>query len=300
MSKKFWLNVLGLMLFFMSAVLAGDIHPVAAESNLKLDFGEITPFDVTIVERTLPVAVVKEKINKIIVEFDPALSDPSGLTIPMRRLKMAVNDQLYALKDYASPIDLTAVSPDSGLYHFMFSLELTPADLPGLYEGKVLIKYQTGAVWNSINACLSVEIEPWVRIEANQKQINLDQISADNTKLQNAIPFNIKVASNSSWILYMEKVQSEETGREIPLAVKVIPRKMESHSAQGIQNLALSETILSKEKMALGAGNATVINGLYWAEIDLALFLRDFINCPAGNQILLLQFTVGLWDNRRN
>lgn len=290
------LNHIGYFLFLifpMAILMTGFPRVVAAEPIFKLDFGKVRPFKETVIERILPVEMIREKADEIMVDYDPSLKDPLGHNLPVSRLKMAVNDELFELKNFDSPINLTRLSSNQKLYRFMFLLELAPADLPGRYNGTVLIKYRTGTTWRKISILLTVEIQPWVRIEASRSNISLDQAVNDDAKLQSLIPFTVRIASNSNWTLYLKEVKSAKTETNIPWQVTLNPRP----SANKIQLISSTEIISEKERKALAIGNATV-SETHWVEIDLVFFLPEFIKYPAGTHTFHLQFIVEFWDHQ--
>ncbi len=283
MRKAIWRIIL---CFIALNCLWAGFNPVkAAEYRYKIDFGKARPIESLVIDRSLSI-----KINPgedwVKVYFDSFLDNQRGEHIPVNRLNMAINDRNFELDHSPFEIDSKALSLNDKLF-FTFSLNLTPADRPGNYQGIIIIETSE----KKITFQLGAEVQPWVRIETDQSFIRMDQAAKEDLKLQSSIPLTIRVASNSKWVLAVNLARDSK----VPLQLK-----MDQQLANlEIQRLFSAGGRLETEKKVLAAGNATVVRSeSYWTEIKTLIYIDDFIKYPAGEQSFQLRFLLELWDQK--
>lgn len=283
MQKKFLGIIFGLLFLIIFDCLWVGSNPVRAEEyRYQIDFGKARPIESLVLDRNLSIKTNPGE-NRIKIDFDSVLSNHNGDHISISRLNLSINDRLFELDH--SPIEVD--SRTDGKLFLTFSLKLTPADRPGNYQG--MVTFETPL--KKISFQLKVEVQPWVRMETDQRLIRMDQVTKDEFKVQSSIPLTIRLASNAKWVLSVNAAQKSK----IPLHLK-----LERHRGNNaIQDLFQSGGSLETDKKALAAGIPTVSpSESYWSEIDLLVYIDDFIKYPAGERQFQLRFLLELWDQK--
>jgi hypothetical protein len=281
-----------LIAFCFSIIIAFDSflvknNPVRAEYKeyqYKIDFGKARPVESLILNRNLSVKTNSEE-DWVKVEFDSSLSNQNGEYIPINRISLDLNNRHFQLDKGPFKIDSKKILFTDKLL-FIFSLNLTPADHPGIYQGSIRIHTSL----KTITFQLEVEVQPWVRMETDQRLINLNQVTKEDVKLQSPMPLTIRVASNTQWVLSANLVQDTKT----PLWIQ-----LSRWREYDIQNLIRWGELLEMGKKPLAAGNATVSRSeSYWTELSMAVYIEDFIKYPAGEGLFQIRFLLEIWDQK--
>lgn len=287
MQKKITLIVCCFLVIIAFDCFLVKNKPVRAEFKeyrSKIDFGKARPVESLTLNRNLSVKTSSEE-DWVKVEFDSYLSNQNGDYIPNHRVTLDINDRHFQLDKGPFEINSKKVSFTEKLL-LIFSLNLTPADRPGIYQGS--IRFQTPL--KKITFQLEVEVQPWVRMETDQRLINLNQVTKEDVKLQSPMPLTIRVASNAQWVLSANLVKDTKTPLWISLS-----RWREND----IQSLIRSGEFLEMKKKPLAAGNGTVSRSeSYWVELSIVVYIEDFIKYPAGECLFQLRFLLEIWDQK--
>lgn len=287
MQKKLTLIIFGFLVmvaFDCFMVKNSLVKAEIREYCYKVDFGKARPVESLTLNRNLSVKTNPEE-DWIKVEFDSSLGNQNGEYLPINRLNLSVNDRDFQLDKGPFEINLKQDSFTDKLF-LIFSLNLTPADRPGNYHGSIRIQTPL----KKIIFQLEVQVEPWVRMEADQRRINISQATKEDFKLQTSAPLTIRVASNTDWVLSANLLQNNKP----PIRLK-----MTRWQENNIQNLFRSGERLETEKKALAAGNATVNRSeSYWAELSMTVYIEDFIKYPAGEHLFQFRFLLEIWDQK--
>lgn len=215
MQKKITLIVCCFLVIIAFDCFLVKNKPVRAEFKeyrSKIDFGKARPVESLTLNRNLSVKTSSEE-DWVKVEFDSYLSNQNGDYIPIHRVTLDINDRHFQLDKGPFEINSKKVSFTEKLL-LIFSLNLTPADRPGIYQGS--IRFQTPL--KKITFQLEVEVQPWVRMETDQRLINLNQVTKEDVKLQSPMPLTIRVASNAQWVLSANLVKDTKTPLWISLS----------------------------------------------------------------------------------
>ncbi len=286
MQKKIGLIILCLSVAVAFDCLWAGTNPVRAEEyRFKIDFGKARPIERIVVDRNLSIKTDPGE-NWVKVNFDSNLANHKGDHIPINRLNVAINDRNFELDRGPFEVDSKNLSNNDKLF-LSFSLNLTPADRPGNYQGKITFETQL----KKVTFQLEVEVEPWVRIEADQSLIRMDQTMKEDFKLQSSIPLHVRVASNTDWVLSANLANDSK----VPIQIKLD----QELAREGIRSLFPMGERLETEKKALFNGNATVSpSDSYWAEMSMAVYIGNFTKYPAGEQLFQIRFLLELWDQK--
>lgn len=288
MQKRSALFSLFFLMFIAFDVISGQANSLKAASGeyrFKIDFGKAQPVETIMVERNLSIKTIQGE-NRIRVDFEPYLANQKGEHIPIKRLELSINDRKFQLDDGAFEIDTETLSINDKLF-LTFNLSLSPVDHPGLYQGVMSIQTPQ----KKIIFQLGVEVQPWVRMETDERFINLDQVSKEDLKVKSPMPLTVRVASNTNWVLSANL----EKENKVPLLLKL----GRYNGGNDIQNLFLPGGRLGIEKLALAAGAATVKpSESYWSELSFDMFIDDFIKYPAGEQLFKIRFLLELWEQK--
>lgn len=287
MQKKIALVILGFLVIVAFDCFLAKKSLAKAEIReycYKVDFGKARPVENLTLNRNLSVKTNPGE-DWIKVDFDSSLRNKNGEYLPINRLNLSINDRHFQLDKGPFEINLKQDSFTDKLF-LIFSLNLTPADRPGKYQGSIGIQTPL----KKITFQLEVEVEPWVRMEADQRMINISQVAKEDFILQSPMPLTIRVASNTDWVLSANLLQNDKA----PICLK-LTRWQE----KDIQNLFRSGERLETEKKALAAGSATVNRSeTYWAELSMTVYIEDFIKYPAGERLFQLRFLLEIWDQK--
>lgn len=280
---------IALIISYFLAIIAFDCflakhNLVRAEYMYKIDFGKARPVERLTLTRNLSVKTNPGE-DWVKVEFDSSLSNQNGDYLPINRVNLAINDRHFELDGGPFEINSKKISSMDKLF-LTFNLTLNPADRPGIYQGSIRIQ----TLSEKITFHLEVEVQPWVRMEADQRLININQVTKEDLKLQSPVPLTIRVASNTSWVLSANLAKDNK----VPLRLQPVRRR-----ENDIQNLFRSGERLETGKKALAAGNATVNRfESYWAEVSMIVYIDDFIKYPAGERLFQLRFLLEIWDQK--
>ena len=286
MQKKFLSIIFGLLFLCVFDYFWVGANPVRAEVyRYKINFGKARPIENMVVERNLSIKTSPGE-NWIKVSFDSALTNRDGGYISINRLTLSINDRNFKLDRGSFEIDSKALSFDNKLF-LNFSLNLTPGDCPGKYQGMVTIE----TPMKKIAFQLEIEVQPWVRLETDQSLIRLDQVTKEDFKVCSSVPLIIRLASNAKWVL---SVNLGENGK-VPFQLRLEQQRKNNE----VQYLFEPGGRLGRDKKPLAVGDSTVRHsGSYWTEIELAVYIDDFYKYPAGEGVLRLRFLLELWDQK--
>jgi hypothetical protein len=279
-----------IFLFFISD---SRLKLQAADYVINLDYGKVKPIETVALSRTLPVAIGVQKADGLLVSLDSALTGPEQRTLPSKRLKLFLNRELFQFTATPLTIPFSTTDKNRNIIGLAFDLNVNPEDYPGKYEGKVFVRPwiegTQGREWkHTIIIRISVQIQPWVRIESLQSTVNLD-VSDSNGQIQNAQPLVLRIASNSNWILF-SRMAPESSQPAIQPEIMIQPR-----SGQPIRIIPV-KSAGSNSRKDLASGGSTTAAGSYWSELNLILIIRDFTRYVAKKHAIPLQFTVKLGD----
>ncbi len=286
MQKKIVLVILCFLNIIAFDCLWAKANPVRAQEQyrFKINFGKARPIESLIIDRNLSIKTNPGE-DLIKVDFSSYLDNQKGEHIHFNRLKLAINDRIFDLDKGPFEVEPKTFSPDDKLF-LTFSLNLTPSDYPGSYQGS--ITFQTSH--KKITFQLEVEVQPWVRMETDQKLIGLEQVTKEDLKLFSPIPLTIRVASNTNWVL------SVNLARDIKVPIQL---KLGQQQHNDIQSFFQSGGSLEIGKKPLAAGNSTVRScDSYWLELPIAVFIDEFYKYPAGKQLFQIRFLLELWDQK--
>lgn len=277
-----------LLMIIAFDLMSGQVNSVKAamgEHRFKIDFGKAQPVEMITIERNLSVKTNQGE-NRFRVNFEPYLANQKGEHIPINRLELSINDRRFELDHGAFEIDAETLSINDKLF-LTFSLSLVPADRPGLYQGMMTIETPQ----KKINFQLEVQVQPWVRLETDERSINVNQVFKEDLKVKSPTPFTIRVASNTNWVLSANL----EKESKVPLQLKL----GRYSGGNDIQNLFLPGGRLETEKSALATGAATVKpSESYWSELSFDIFIDDFSKYPAGGRLFKIRFLLELWERK--
>jgi hypothetical protein len=266
----------------------------AADYSINLDYGKVKPVAAVTLSKTIPAAIAVQKAEGISIELVSALTGPEQRTLPSKRLQLSFSKELYQFAATPLIITFSSAQKSQNIIGLAFDLSLDPKDYPGKYQGKVVIRPwingTEGREWkHTIIINVSVQVQPWVRIEATQTAVALEDTSYSNSQLRNITPFILRVASNTNWVLFCRS-EFESLQTEIEPEIIVKPK-----GNQAIQIFpAKSEWQNNRKQLALG--KATTTAGGYWYELDVILMIPNFTKYISKKYSLPLQFAVDLWD----
>jgi len=265
-----------IILLFVNQIAADDNHLTSySEINLRSfhAYSESIKKDITII---LP--LLNKDINEIEVtldfnskEFDNILNiSGSALTIQTKnnsynldknKSLIAVTESKFDFDDYTAAV-------------FNLSYEVTPHDLPGNYSGFVNLIQKTN-IGEKDRAVikLSLQVEPWVKIE---KQPNIHLISKtrdENLSLTSYIPGSLRVSGNVPWELY---VSSNKNSINKVSNIKL--NLIEWDNKKFIPEV--TDVLLNSSEISLGIGLAATENEYH--EIIFTMLIEDFTLIEAG------------------
>lgn len=286
MQRKILSIIFGLLFLCVFDYFWVGANPVRVEAyRFKVNFGKARPIENMVVERNLSIKTSPGE-NWVKVGFDSALNNRDGDHISINRLTLSINDRNFQLDRGPFEVDSKAVSFEDKLF-LNFSLNLTPGDCPGNYQGTVIIETSM----KKVAFQLEVEVQPWVRLETDQTLIRLDQVNKEDFKVRSSVPLTIRLASNAKWVLSVNLGENSN----IPFQLRLEQQR----GIAEIQYLFEPGGRLGKEKRVLAVGNSTVRRSeSYWAEVHLAVYIDDFYKYPAGERLLQLCFLLELWDQK--
>jgi hypothetical protein len=280
-----------LILFFIFG-LAGRVR--AADYSVNLDYGKVQPIEAVTISKKIPAAIGVQKADGLLVELNPALTGPRQRTLPLKRLKLFLNQELFQLTDAPLTIPFSKTFKNQNIIGLAFDLNLNPEDYPGTYQGKVVIRpWVEGPLGrelkHSITIHISVQIQPWVRIEALQSAVNLEDTSYAENQILNNQPLVLRIASNTNWVLFY-RTDPKSPPTAIQPEIMIQP--------QGNQPIQIipAKSAGSNNRKDLALGGSTTAAGAYWSELSLTLIIPNFTKHVSQNYSFPLQFAVGLWD----
>lgn len=287
MQKKIMLIILCFLVIIAFDCFLVKNNPVRAEYReykYKIDFGKARPVERLTLNRNLSIKTTPVE-DWVKVEFDLSLSNQNGDSIPINRVNLDINDRHFELDEGPFEINSKKKSFTDKLF-LTFSLNLTPADRPGIYQGSIRIHTPL----KKITFQLEIEVQPWVRMETDQRLININQVTKEDFRIQSPMPLTIRVASNTKWVLSANLLKDTKA----PLWLH-----MSRWRENDIQSIIRSGERLEMGKKALAAGNATTSRSeLYWAELSMVVYIEDFIKYPAGEGLFQLRFLLEIWDQK--
>jgi hypothetical protein len=266
----------------------------AADYYINLDYGKVKPIEAISLSRTIPAAIGVQKADGILVDFNPVLTGPEQRTLPSKRLKLFANRKLFQFTGTPLTIPFSDTVKNRNIIGLAFDLNVNPQDYPGKYEGKVIIRPWVegpqGREWDhTITIRISVQIQPWVRIEALQNTVSLEDASGSNSQIQNTQPLVLRIASNSNWILF-SGTDPESPQTVIQPEIVIQPRGDPSIQITPVKSAGFN----NRKNMA--SGGSTTAAGGYWLELNLMLIIGNFTKYVSGKHTIPLQFTVELRD----
>jgi hypothetical protein len=268
----------------------------AADYSINLDYGKVKPIEAVRISKRIPAAIGVQKADGLLAELNPALTGPGQRTLPLKRLKLFLNQEFYQLTDAPLTIPFSKTFKNQNIIGLAFDLNLNPEDYPGTYQGKVVIRPwvegpQGRELKHSITIHISVQIQPWVRIETLQNAVNLEDTSYAENQIQNNQPLVLRIASNTSWILFY-RMDPKSPPTAIHPEIMIQP--------QGNQPIRIipAKSAGSNSRKDLALGGSTTTAGGYWSELSLTLIIPNFTKHVSQNYSFPLHFAVELWDGR--
>ena len=266
---------------------------VAINYPIAVNFGKIQPEQTTAANRILPFSLNTAQADGVLVETAGLTGANSRQILPSNRMKLSVGDQSYPLTNSSLKIVFGEHHKTKNTLNFTLTMELLPSDLPDKYSGLLIIRpwldTPQGRKWNNtITAQLTVEVQPWIKLLCEPTVITLETTRYSSRSIQNEQPLQIRIASNTNWVLYCRLKSSQ--GELIPFIT------VSSPASAGVQTFNRL-TGFSNNRKNLAAGRMTTTNGKYWCDLLLTLEIKNVINYPTGKYQIPLQFSAEFWNN---
>ncbi|HBK67017.1 MAG TPA: hypothetical protein DEB05_05750 [Firmicutes bacterium] len=286
--KKKILSLLGLVLFFTFLF----IPPVLSYTPAILYFRDIIPVQKSIESLTFTLPLVG--VEKISFICDSPIEQSTGKIIPEQRITFSYQQQtVFSNQPLSLNTGLNTEAMTEKEISFLINIEFNPSDPPGEYEGKIYAVCQNSTGDSRrIPLMLKIKILPWIKLKSatpNPSLVINRLASFTETDLQPMEPVIIMIASNSSWLLYMNvRKEANSTTLFVPIEISV---------ANSSKHESFREIFLPNDGYKMvAAGPPTVIgdgsgNNRYWTELALNASIPDCINYPSGNHAFNLYFS---------
>lgn len=264
---------------------------VGAAGRPAVDFGTYTaPEEISkTVGILVPLADKEVEYLEVWLESLPATEDRS-LTLEGQRLKLETRGGIYQVN--MDPVTIPAehqllTDDNTAALPFFLTFTVKPQDRPGQYATALVIREMgsEGLIKESFIP-INLKVEPWVKIESFVGKILVGSRGEEVGTLTNRVPGEIKVASNSSWQIFLEcSLQEELRSGDLEM---VFLTKEDS----GFEVLSQGPIRLKEGQMLLGVGGPTVFEeGDFWIKVNYFLRVKDYISLPAGSFALPMVFS---------
>jgi hypothetical protein len=286
-------NVTFLILFGFSLVLLPRAN--AMDYSLNINFDKVKPLETVTLLETIPVTLTPEKVDGFQVEVSESLTGVQHKQIlPSSRMRIMMNGQPFQLTNSPVTVIFANQNKTADRINLAIELRIKSEDRADSYSGKIILKTWnngvSGKVWNnSIAINLTAVIQPWFKIQCDSDQMVLDQVSYSQARLVNPEPLQLRIASNSNWVLTCNIANSK---CELHPMVRII-----SGQTPHLQVIN-SNSVITVNRHILASGTATARNGRYWLELGIGIEIRDVIKYAAKEYTIPIQFNLLLRDDK--
>jgi hypothetical protein len=285
-SKK--LNHLLLLILMVSGLTKPSLSQAAAYV-INLNFGKAKPLETVILNQMVPAVFAAEKLDGIQIEVTESLSGTTvKQKIPDSRIRLLLDGRPFQLATSTFAIDFDHQIKTADSINLGLELKLNPKDHSDLYTGTILLKTWANRngkkKWQkAFKIKLTVEVQPWIKIQADPKQVTLDQVNYTGFRLANLQPLRIRIAANTDWVLGCN-LDAADCG------LRPTVRIQSGQTGLQILNTTLAVTA-KRQNLAVGAA-------AHWREILLGIEINDFHKYPSSEYTIPLRFTALVWDRK--
>jgi hypothetical protein len=283
-------------LIFIICLISLKTPVMAGEA---VDFGRVTASQFIVVARNMMVTIPVSCGGVMIESSYGLINSQNHDKIPRERMTLLWSNKTIPLDEPQVFIDFKGLSQTAPV-NLKLNLELRPIDRPGCYTGEILLRYwklnpesPDRKQWLSespVSIPVKVSIEAWVNLQSDIPLLKLESIIFHgNRDLQSSEPLNLKVASNTDWIIYLDLYGTAEGN--LPLAIKTSGGQARGY--RGIEQMGIG---LFQSRKPVAAGAPTVNEMQYWCKVPVNISVNDFAKCPAGIYKFKLHFSGEIYD----
>lgn len=256
----------------LQLVLLFSCHSGAQEPRI-LNLGSFQPIQPIQAEVVFPGTIFHQRDSLVVKQKEMMGSDHR--TFPANRIQLLVGKETYPLT--FSPEDRRLPVMKGEELQIRMQILLRPSDPPGQYKGAVVLGEQS--------IIFALEIDAWVQLMVEFPEHPIHLSDWRSKQVQSEFPLQMKVASNSPWIL--EGMIEEETIIDGALKLSFLQNQNDDYQVHFPQGTTLQDT-----PRLLLSGNPTTVDDDYWTVIYLGFTICDFTKFPAGILSSSLSFQV--------
>lgn len=241
------------------------------------NFGRITASESVSNQLILPKTLrVEEGTGLTLLTENLGLVDAtSGRVIPWERITLLSKTNQWKLRPNLEDNLINASEAEE--LTFTLKLLVSPEDGSGDYEGIFFLQ-----PWQKSNngieklkrmkVLVKLVVAPWVKLDYQKMQIELDEVDLKQFSLGNAIPCSLRVASNTKWAVNL--------GLNEPLPVPInLKIGSQPNLYQGLPQIFQGDSTTMKR---IVIGSPTVTSKAYWVEIPMSFQVEGYFKIPAG------------------
>jgi hypothetical protein len=286
-------NAVFLIVIFFSLVKLPSAN--AMDYFLNINFGKVKPSESLSLTQPIPMAFPPEKVDGIQIEVTGPLSGVNEKqTIPVGRIRFLLNDQSFQLANSTVTINFADRIKTADQLNLALELKISPEDRADHYTGKLTLRTwvngNEGKQWQHVVVVkIATEIQPWIKMQCETNQIVLDQMDFSAANLANRQPVQLRIASNSNWVLTCN-LNGSDCG--IHPTIKIL-------SVRNSQLQILNQNAnVTADRKNLVLGSATGTSAAYWIDLLLGIEINEYTKYPTKTYTIPLQFTALLWDGK--
>lgn len=254
----------------------------------NIDFGSITAKE--IISKDMIINIPQnDDIDSIEVFLDNGLQSEKNKKLTACLKIKTQKREISLIKDPIRIKKDELYNDITGLF-IILSLTIEPDDEPGDYSGIMKIKEynsnNTGEAVEIIEKTVECQVNPWVKIKIDEPQITVDRLDLHSSKITSDHPNILKIASNTTWKLYVVFDKDQIEG-EISDSNNFIIEFLGDTSYEKVGGNSAKDGLI-----IVLSGKKTVINHKYWLDFPYIIKIKDFTKETAGNIIFPLVFIV--------